>query len=176
MLDPLKRVLKTARQRFTRRYLVVRVVDLAVVFFAILVINFILPRLMPGNFAVIFAQELVKTRHGLSYQAVLETIEKQFELNTPIYSQFVAYLQQVLSPTPNFGSSFQYYPAPAWGIVLSALKWTLLLLGTSQAISWLLGIFLGVYLALKKNRWLDRVLQPFLYFIDSLPGFWIAMD
>ena len=175
MSRSLKGTFRTARQRFTKRYLAIRIGDLAIVFLAILVINFVLPRLMPGNFAVIFAQELVKSRHGLSYHEVLLTIEKQFQLNTPVYDQFVAYLRQVLSPAPNFGPSFEYYPAPAWGIVLSALKWTLLLLGTSQAISWVTGLFLGVYLALKKNGWVDRLLQPVLYFVNSLPGFWIAM-
>jgi peptide/nickel transport system permease protein len=171
----LKRTFRTARQRFTKRYLAVRIGDLIVVFLAILLINFLLPRLMPGNFAVIFAHQLVQTRHGLNYQVVLQTIEKQFNLGAPVYSQFVSYLQQILSLAPNFGSSFEYYPTPAWTVVLNALKWTLLLLGLSQVIAWTIGLFLGVYLALKKNSWIDRFFQPFLFFIDSIPGFWIGM-
>ena len=76
---------------------------------------------------------------------------------------------------PSFGPSFQYYPLSAWSVVLGALKWTLLLLGVSQAIAWGGSVFLGVYLALHKNRLVDRVLQPAFYFLNSIPAFWLGL-
>jgi peptide/nickel transport system permease protein len=166
--------LRSIRSRYTRRYLAVRLADLVLVFFAILLINFILPRLEPGNFAVVFARQLVTERHGLVYSQVLATIETQFNLKAPLYSQFLTYVGQILSPSPNFGSSFQYYPAGAWQVVYNALKWTILLLGISQAISWTAGLFVGVYLAMKRNGLADRILQPVSYFMNSIPGYWLG--
>jgi len=85
------------------------------------------------------------TGSGVNATAVFYQIEKQFGLNQPIYAQFYVYLHQVFSLPPNFGPSFEYFPYPAWSVVMGALKWTLLLLGTSQAISWTLGVGMGVY-------------------------------
>jgi peptide/nickel transport system permease protein len=171
----LSSALKSLRSRYNRKYFAVRVADLVIVFFAILIINFILPRLMPGNFAIIFARQLTLEHHGLSYPTVLHTIEKQFGLGTPITTQFFRYLQDVVSLAPSFGASFQYYPADAWTVVFIALKWTLLLLGVSQAIAWSSGLFIGVFLALRKNSAVDRVLQPVFYFLNSIPGYWLGM-
>lgn len=131
---------------------------------------------MPGNFALYYYSALLQDSGGtLSARAAYIEIEKLFNLNKPLYEQFFIYLHQLFSIPPNFGPSFEYYPISAWSIVFNALKWTLLLLGTSQLISWTLGIFLGVYLALKKGKIIDRILQPVLVFMLTIPPFWLGI-
>ena len=130
---------------------------------------------MPGNFVETYAT-IVAAAHHLPYANVLARFEKVFGKPEPIPVAFVIYMKAVLfSFPPNFGPSFQYYPLSAWTIVLLALKWTLLLLGLSQIIAWVGSIFLGVYLALHKNKFIDRTFQPALYFLNSIPGFWLAL-
>jgi peptide/nickel transport system permease protein len=103
-------------------------------------------------------------------------LEKVFGKPAPLPVAFANYMKQILfSFPPNFGPSFQYYPLSAWTIVFLALKWTLLLLGLSQVIAWVGSIFIGVYLALHKNKFIDRLLQPALYFLNSIPSFWLAL-
>jgi len=145
------------------------------VLLAVLVLNFLLPHLLPGDFVETYAS-IISGAHHLPYANVLLRLEKVFGKPEPLPIAFVNYMKQVLFTfPPNFGPSFQYYPLSAWTIVLFALPWTLLLLGISQAIAWVASIFVGVYLALHKNKLIDRTLQPALYFLNSIPGFWLAL-
>jgi len=145
------------------------------VLLAVLVLNFLLPHLLPGDFVETYAS-IISGAHHLPYANVLLRLEKVFGKPEPLPIAFVNYMKQVLFTfPPNFGPSFQYYPLSAWTIVLFALPWTLLLLGISQAIAWVASIFVGVYLALHKNKFIDRALQPALYFLNSIPGFWLAL-
>ncbi|ADB86659.1 ABC transporter permease [Saccharolobus islandicus] len=162
--------------KYTKKYPIRRITNAIIVFLVIVILNFLLPRLMPGNFALYYYSALLQDSGGtISAKEAYIQIEKLFNLNRPLYIQFLIYLHQVFSFPPNFGPSFEYYPIPAWDIVFSALKWTLLLLGTSQLIAWTLGIFLGVYLALNKDRIIDRILQPALIFMLSIPPFWLGI-
>jgi len=56
----------------------------------------------------------------------------------------------------------------------SALRWTLLVNGLAIIIAYGLSIFIGVYTALRKGQTSDRITTTFLFFLYSLPSFWIA--
>jgi peptide/nickel transport system permease protein len=131
--------------------------------------------MMPGNFVETYAS-IISGAHHLPYADVLARLERVFGKPLPLPVEFANYMRQVfLTFPPNFGPSFQYYPLSAWTIVFLALQWTLLLLGVSQAIGWIGSVFIGVYLALHKNRFIDRFLQPALYFLNSIPAFWLGL-
>jgi len=163
------------RDRYTRKYIVSRLGSLFGILIAVLVINFLLPHLLPGSFLETYAS-IISGAHHLPYDQVYQRLVRIFGAPQALPVAFVQYMRQILFTfPPNFGPSFQYFPLPAWNIVLDALKWTLLLLGTSQAIAWGTSVFIGVYLALHKDRWVDRVLQPALYFLNSIPAFWLGL-
>ena len=163
------------RDRYNRNYLIGRFGSLVGILLAVLVINFLLPHMLPGSFIQTYAS-IISAAHHLPYDQVYLHLVKIFGTPQPLPIAFVQYMEQVLFTfPPNFGPSFQYFPIPAWGIVLDGLKWTLLLLGTSQAIAWFGSIFLGVYLAQHKDHFVDRLLQPAFYFLNSIPTFWLSM-
>ena len=167
--------LQSLARKYTKRYLAKRIINMLIVLFAVLVLNFVLPRMMPGNFVQIFVQQLEREHPGTNFQVLSQRIEALYGINMPYYAQFLRYVQEILSFTPNFGPSFVYYPTNAWFLVTYALTWTLILLGVSQALSWLFGIFLGIYMAMHKDKLLDRILQPFLYFLNTIPPFWLGL-
>jgi len=145
------------------------------VFVVVLILNFIIPHLVPGNFIVIYASE-ISSAHHLPISEVLARLYRIYGNPGSLYSQFVQYIHGVLlSFPPNFGPSFEFYPLSAWSIIYGAIQWTLLLLGSSQIIAWFISIFLGVFLALHAGRRLDRVFQPFFYFLNSIPTFWLGL-
>ncbi|MEM3799932.1 MAG: ABC transporter permease [Thermoprotei archaeon] len=148
---------------------------LLIALFAVLVLNFLLPRMMPGNFLTLYIETLEREHPGVNAKAIAERVAALYGLNVPLYDQFLRYLREILSFDPNFGPSFQYYPTNAWTVVVYAVKWTLLLLGSSQAVSWLFGIFIGIIMAFGKDRLVDRVLQPAFYFLSTIPLFWIGL-
>ncbi|MEM0121729.1 MAG: ABC transporter permease [Thermoprotei archaeon] len=148
---------------------------LLIALFAVLVLNFLLPRMMPANFLTLYIETLQREHPGVNAKAIAERVAALYGLNVPLYDQFLRYLREILSFDPNFGPSFQYYPTNAWTVVVYAVKWTLLLLGSSQAVSWLFGIFIGIVMAFGKDRLVDRVLQPAFYFLSTIPLFWIGL-
>jgi len=131
--------------------------------------------MMPGNFIQFFVQSLERQHPGVNGAAYAARIASLYGLNLPFYAQFLHYVQEIVSLPPNFGPSFQYYPTSAWFVVFYAVTWTLLLLGLSQVISWVAGIFLGIYMAMKKDRYIDKMLQPAMYFLNTIPLFWLGL-
>jgi len=163
------------RDRYSRSYVTNRVGSLIGILVVVLIINFLLPHLIPGNFLENYAT-IISSTHHLPYQQVYDRLVIIFGKPQSLPVAFVQYMKEVLfSFPPNFGPSFQYFPDSAWSIVLYSVTWTLLLLGLSQAIAWGVSIFIGVYLALHKNRLIDRVLQPAFYFMNSIPAFWLGL-
>lgn len=167
--------LRSLARKYTKRYLARRIANMILVLFVVLALNFILPRMMPGNFLQIFVQTLEREHPGANVQVLSQRIAALYGINLPYWAQFLHYIQQIVSFTPNFGPSFAYYPTSSWFIVSYALEWTLILLGTSQAISWVVGIFLGTYMAMHKDKTVDKVLQPGLYFLNTIPPFWLGL-
>jgi len=161
--------------RYTKRYLIKRLSNTVIIFFVVLVINFIIPHLMPGNFAITYALQIVREHPGASFGVVYHRILNLFGLNHPIYIQFLDYMRAVISIHPNFGPSFQFYPTNAWVVVEMAAKWTLLLLGTSQIIAWGVGILVGIYMAQRKDKFFDKVFQPVFYALNTIPTFWLGL-
>ena|SRR6185437_10760993 len=87
-----------------------------------LTLNFLLPRMMPGNPALAV---LGKFKGGVSPQA-LAALEAEFGLDThqSLLSQYVTYLGDVA--TGKFGVSLTTQPGNSVGrIVLDAIPWTL---------------------------------------------------
>jgi peptide/nickel transport system permease protein len=162
---------------YSKHYIIVRLSNFILVFIAILIINFFIPRMMPGNFAQIYLAQLQESTAGLNINTkyLEQEINSMFGLNKPLFDQFLIYLRNVFSIHPNFGPSFEYYPEPAWNVVLQAAPWTLLLIGTSQLIAWSTGVFVGVYSAVHKSNVINRIFKPIYVFMLTIPPFWLGM-
>ena len=134
---------------------------------AALVINFAIPRLMPGNPVDILSGGVKLTREAR--QAVIE----RFGLDAPIWEQFWKYMVNALQG--DFGVSFFYYPQAVTEVMLEALPWSLLIICTSLIFQVIIGYYLGVLAAWKAGSKTDSILQTVSLFIFSTPLFWVAM-
>jgi peptide/nickel transport system permease protein len=136
-------------------------------------LNFILPRLMPGDpVAVITA----KTAQGISDTSAVKKIYSEyaelFGTNKPMYVQFITYFKNALSG--DFGLSFSQYPRPVSNIISSAVWWTVCLQFPAIIVGWLLGNLLGA-LAAYVRKGFDMVLMPVSLFASSIPAFGMAV-
>jgi peptide/nickel transport system permease protein len=154
--------------RLGSSYLKKRILAAVLVFFVVYVINFILPRLEPGNVvASLASSELLPKQR--------EEIITMLGINKPLWQQFEIYLQQTFgSFPPNFGVSFSYYPLSVWTVVSAALPWTLLLVGVSQALAWTGGVFAGAWLAWHKGSKIDSSMFGLSNFMWGVPSYWLA--
>jgi peptide/nickel transport system permease protein len=134
-------------------------------------LNFIIPRLMPGNpVQVVFA----RIRHQITPAAV-RAFSAAFGLNTreSLIAQYGSYLNQLAHG--NLGISITYFPSGVSTVLRQALPWTVMLLGIATVLSFVLGTLLGVLSAWKRgSRWVDGLL-PLTSFFSAVPYFWLGL-
>jgi len=140
---------------------------------AAFLLNFILPRMMPGDPVAIITQRTVQGMTSQSgVQKVYEYYAEVFGTNEPIFTQFIIYIRNVFQG--NFGLSFSQYPRPVADIIRSSIWWTLALQFPAIIVGWLIGNTLGALAAYLKKGF-DKVLMPASIFVSNLPAFGMAV-
>jgi peptide/nickel transport system permease protein len=137
-----------------------------------LTVNFILPRLVPGDpVATAIANA---SQAGLCNKDCVHAIQLQFGLhsNTPVLVQYLEYWRDLLHG--NLGTSWFLGNQPVGTLLGQYLPWTLGLLGVSTLLAFLLGTLLGVALGWLRGSWLDWVL-PGATFFQAIPYFFLAL-
>ena len=90
--------------------------------FAVL-LNFILPRLMPGDPVSTIASKSVEgMTDATAIQKVYEDYAAKFGINKPMYVQFFTWVKNALRG--DFGISFSQYPRTVSDIISSSVLWT----------------------------------------------------
>lgn len=153
-------------------YFAKKTIFFVVEIFVALTLNFIIPRLMPGNpVSALLARFIGK---GHVNPALVQAVKDLFGVsNQPIYIQYIDYLKNTL--TGNLGVSFTYYPTPVTTIIAEALPFDLILLGISTILSFILGSLIGVILAWKRGGVLDNLITNVFNFLGNFPYFFIAL-
>lgn len=151
----------------TSRWWINRGVSSLLVLVAALVVNFAIPRLMPGSPVDIFSGGVKLTREAR--QAIVE----RFGLDESVWEQFYKYVVNAVQG--DFGVSFFYYPQPVIEVIMEALPWTLLILVTAMIFQVVIGYWLGAMAAWKAGSKTDAILQAVSLFVFSTPLFWVAM-
>ncbi|WP_196258071.1 ABC transporter permease [Pelagibacterium limicola] len=139
-------------------------------FFIAATINFILPRLMPGNPIDIMFAQATTTIPPEARAALIET----FGFATgPLHEQYFAYLKSVF--TGDLGYSIRYYPQTVNERLGWALPWTLLLAGTATVLAFALGSLIGVFAAWKRGGGFDALVTPASLALQAIPPLVIAI-
>jgi peptide/nickel transport system permease protein len=151
------------------RHLIQRIVLYAVALWASATVNFLIPRLSPGD----PAEALLARMHGRISPAALHALEIQYGIShEPLFTQYVQYLNNLLHA--NLGISFTN-AEPVTNIIARDLPWTLALVGVSLIISFVIGTVLGVVVAWWRGSTTDTVLMPVFTFLSAIPYFWFAL-
>ncbi len=151
----------------SRKWLLRRLGFMLLVFVVALIINFVIPRLMPAG-----AIDLYTKGAKLSPDAQQAVIRK-FGLDKSVMEQFWLYVVNIFRG--EFGVSFAFYPTRVSTLVFRALPWTLFLLISAEIISVPIGYFLGVIAGWKAGSKTDSTIQAVSLFLLSTPLFWIGM-
>ena len=144
-----------------------------VTLFAAFILNFILPRLMPGDPVAAIVSRLAQGMSNTSgVQAIYEQYANLFGTNRPVLEQFVIYVRNVFQG--DFGFSFSQYPRTVADVIASSLWWTIGLQFPAIIIGWLIGNTLGALAAYVRGGF-DKVLMPVSIFVSNLPAFGMAV-
>jgi peptide/nickel transport system permease protein len=140
---------------------------------AAITLNFLIPRLQPGDPAELMVRKLAGKDAELD-PAKIQAMRTM--LGAPqgnLFDQYIAYLGQL--SRGDFGVSYTYFPTPVTDVIMKALPWTLVLVGVTLLISFAVGMVLGAMAAWRRNSIFDSVVTLGSTFIGTLQAFWIAL-
>ena len=138
-----------------------------VLMLGVVVLNFILIRLAPGDPAVVIAGEM-----GGGDAALLDAIRAQYGLDKPLLTQLGIYLGNILQG--DLGQSF-FFNQPVATLIGNRIGPTILLVLSAQVLSILLGVFLGVIAAREPNGVLSGVVSVVATVGYAVPVFWTGI-
>lgn len=131
-------------------------------------LNFMLPRLMPGD----------PLKYIVGEDIVLMSAEEKAEmrarhgLDRPLPEQYLEYWAHLFQG--NLGYSYSQ-ARPVSELIGEKLPWTLLLSVSNIILSTILGIVFGTIAAWRRGRALDVASNIFFVFLRSMPSFWLGM-
>jgi peptide/nickel transport system permease protein len=152
-------------------YMLRRLEFFAITLWAAVTINFILPRLMPGN----PAEAMIVRFHGRASPQAIKTMEIALGVHTDqnLLQQYLEYLGN--TARGDLGTSLSFFPTSVAKVVMLALPWSIGLVGTATVIAFVLGTLVGMLAAWRRGGIFDALLPPIFIVISAFPYFWIAL-
>lgn len=133
----------------------------------IIVLDFLLLKLMPGDAADVIASE-----SGVATAESMAMLRHHFGLDQPVLTQLMNFLGHLAQFDLGFSPR---YNMPVVDLILQRLPGTLLLMLTALAFALIVGIVMGSVMAAWAGRWPDRILSVVVLLFYSMPGFWIGL-
>jgi peptide/nickel transport system permease protein len=138
-------------------------------------LNFFLPRLTGQD--PVRVKLLQQAQLGGHVQAGLEEMVKEYDrrfgLDRPLWAQYLTFLRD--AARLDFNYSIANYPRTVNEMIAEALPWTVGLLGTTTAVSFALGTFLGALLGWPRAPLWMRWLMPPLWALHAIPFFLLGL-
>jgi peptide/nickel transport system permease protein len=154
------------------QYLLRRLGFYLIALWVAITLNFLLPRLLPGNplQSFIITHQAMVQQNPHIIDPLRPIFDPQHQNIVLQYFQYLANLSHL-----DFGVSFSQFPTSVNTIIGSALPWSLFLAGTSALLAFLIGTIMGVVAAWWRGKPFDLVATPFTMFTQSFPAFFLAM-
>ena len=149
------------------RFLGYRLLLAIPVVLGIVVLNFFLIHLAPGDAASVLAGE-----SGAASPEYMEQLRHKFGLDQPLATQFGVYLLNMLHL--DLGYSFRN-DSPVGSLIVDRLWPTGLLMLTAFAAALMIGTLLGLVAATGRNSWRDAVISLVSLVAYATPGFWLGL-
>ncbi|CAM3786632.1 peptide/nickel transport system permease protein [Kerstersia gyiorum] len=152
-------------------FLTTRLFKALMVMLGVVVINFFLIRMAPGDPAAVLAGE-----SGASDPAFVEALRAQFGLDQPLLTQLWVYLKGAVQL--DLGYSYRNH-VPVFDLIMERLPATLLLMAAAFVISIVAGVALGALAARSRfrnrHRWVDSLVMSSAMLLYATPLFWLAL-
>ena len=151
----------------TFKYVLKRLALAALTFFLIISIAFLLVRMLPNDLVAQFGKDTdlliqQRVRQGLMYPDGTPV---------PLSVQYWNFLTRTLLGF-NWGVSEKLYPMQnVFDVFLSKLPNTILVNAYSALFAVPIGLMLGIYAALKKNKWQDHLISTSVMVLVSVPSY-----
>ncbi len=148
------------------KYICKRVGLMLMTFIIIFVTCFVLVKLLPIDYSVGFGEDTAKITAQLKARGY----------DKPILEQFGLYVKRIVVEG-DFGIGFrmpEYRGRDVWEVFIEKLPPTILINIYSSLFAVPIGIALGIFAALKKNKWQDHLISTAVMVFISVPSFVVA--
>jgi len=149
------------------KYVFIRVLHGIPIVLAIVVVNFFLIRLAPGDAAQVLAGEA-----GSATEEYMAQIRAQFGLDQPLWVQFLNYMKNLM--VFDLGYSFRHGREIS-SLILERLGATSLLMVSSMTLSIGFGVLLGAVAAIKDRTFISHVIMILAIITYATPLFWVGL-
>lgn len=155
-------------------YILRRLGVFALIVWVTATLNFIIPRLAPGDpvQAVLGRLEAQGSKVENS-EVLIAEYRRMFGLDDPLWIQYFKYLGAMTRG--ELGYSLAYFPTPVWDIIGNALPYTLGLLIVSTVLAFTIGILSGALLVWNGSPRAARLFVPLLMIIAPIPYYLLAI-
>lgn len=147
------------------QYFIFRLLQMVPIALLIIVINFVLIHLAPGDVSIMLAGEGADPEY-------MQSVREAYGLDRPLHEQLFVYLGQVLQG--DLGLSFRTRE-PVIGIIAERIPATLLLAGTSLIFASVVGVIVGTLMARRPGSALDTAVTTISISLFSIPVFWFGL-
>ena len=144
-----------------------RILNAAALILAVVILNFLLIHIAPGDIVDTIAGEM----GGISPELIAE-IRADYGLDRPLYEQLALYILKILRG--DLGHSF-FYDVPVVDLILDALPQTLLLVITALSLALVIGTIFGVIAARRPNSAFSHFITVLSLIGFSAPVFWTGL-
>ena len=143
------------------KYVLKRILLMFFVLAVIVTVCFLLVRMLPRTLP----------DGTLAQQAAVKERWEALGYNEPLLEQYGIYLKNIVTKW-DFGTSWYIkYNTAAWDLLVGRLLPTILVNVYSLIFSVPMGIMLGIYAAIKKNRWQDTLISTSVMVFVSVPSY-----
>jgi peptide/nickel transport system permease protein len=148
-------------------YITRRLVQGVVVVLAIVVLNFFLIRMAPGDPAAVMAGEA-----GAGDEQFIAQLREEFRLDEPLPVQLYVYMRGVVQ----LDLGYSYRQKQNVGtLIMGRLPATLILMATAFFIAIGLGVLLGTLAATRVGKWTDSLITVVALVFYATPLFWVGL-
>lgn len=145
------------------KYVIKRILLMLFVFFVIISMCFILVKLLPN--------EPPQAMPGTDTYNIIMREREALGYNKPLSEQYWIFITKTLLGG-NWGRSEKMYPTHyVWDIFVTKLPPTMLINVYTMIFAVPVGLLLGIYAALKKNKWQDHLISTGVMVFISVPGY-----
>ena len=142
-----------------------RLVQCILTLFIVSVLCFALTKAAPGDPVLTYVEPNMSEEY-------IQNLRESLGLTKPLYEQYFLWLGRIFHG--NFGNSLMNN-RPVLTQMLERLPATVILMGTSMLLGFLIAIVLGLYSGKNKNGILDKITSLFCYVGISIPTFWFGI-
>src|SRR4030066_75056 len=145
-----------------------RIINVFLTIVGIMILNFFLIHLMPGDPITNMIPRSPKFDVSLKWE-----LQEKFHLNDSMPEQLIWYIWNTF--TLDLGTSYMENEGPVFDIIISDMRWTMLLVGVSTFFTLLLGMAIGAYSAYRRGGAFAVGWTAVSLFFYGMPVFWLAI-